>query len=126
MAHPPPAPRPDYFYNVNDDPSSKTEEKKEGDVTSTEEAETEMLPPNESPVKGLKFSPSSSTFNNNQIGIGPQMDHIQRGSTSLIRGSAMAQRTAKLRDALFGTVGGGEKPGLDVILERRRSSQEGE
>lgn len=48
----------------------------------------------------------------------PQQEHIQRGGNQLVREAGMDSRSARIRDALFGTVGAGEKPGLEVIRDR--------
>lgn len=54
----------------------------------------------------------------------PSQHHIQTSSSAAVRQGAVDEGTARIRDALFGTVGAGEKPGLDVIRKRREARQE--
>lgn len=49
----------------------------------------------------------------------PLEHHIQVHSSAAVRQGGIDERTARIRDALFGTVGAGEKPGLDAVRARK-------
>lgn len=49
---------------------------------------------------------------------GPAQRSIQPGSSGAVRTLRLDERSARIRDAFFGTVEGGERPGLEVIRER--------
>jgi hypothetical protein len=48
----------------------------------------------------------------------PEQTHIQPGASAAVLRSQLDERSARIRDALFGTVGAGEKAGLEVVRER--------
>lgn len=52
----------------------------------------------------------------------PSQRTIQPGSSAVVRLFKLDERSAMVRDAFFGTVGGAEKPGLEVVRERRGKS----
>lgn len=56
----------------------------------------------------------------------PAQRSIQPGSSGAVRSLKLDERSARIRDAFFGTVEGGERPGLEVLLERRGRSRTGE
>lgn len=64
--------------------------------------------------------PPRPTYDENE----PPQQHIQPGSSTAIRQGAVDERSARIRDALFGTVGGGDKPGFEVVNERTRLRQQ--
>ncbi|CAO1618364.1 unnamed protein product [Sympodiomycopsis kandeliae] len=53
---------------------------------------------------------------------GPLQHHIQISSSAAVRQGQLDERTAKIRDALFGTVGAGERPGLEAVRARARKA----
>ncbi|PWN22926.1 hypothetical protein BCV69DRAFT_102050 [Microstroma glucosiphilum] len=48
----------------------------------------------------------------------PEQTHIQPGASAAVLRSQLDERSARIRDALFGTVGAGAKAGLEVVRER--------
>lgn len=64
-------------------------------------------------VTKLPKSPRSELSENE-----PEQTHIQPGGSAAVLRSQLDERSARIRDALFGTVGAGEKAGLEVVRER--------
>lgn len=54
----------------------------------------------------------------NVDGKGPQRDNLQVGSSHVVSFLQLDERSSQIRDAFFGTVGGGTKVGLEVVRER--------
>ncbi|PWN29518.1 hypothetical protein BDZ90DRAFT_258433 [Jaminaea rosea] len=62
--------------------------------------------------------PPSVQPRDNVDGNAPLRDNLQIGSSHVVSFLQLDERSSRIRDAFFGTVGGGTKVGLEVVRER--------